>query len=82
MDQKKIRCLSDKNEEEIYGRSLMELTKTDVCKEKEFPFNNYEIMSIVFSVLIFLLLLNLLYDYYIYKYYGKLPWIVLNTPFF
>lgn len=81
-DQKQIRCLSDKNEPDIYGRLLMELTKNDVCKDDRFPLNPYEIMSIVFLVLIFLLFINLLYDYYLYKNYGKLPWIVLNTSFF
>lgn len=81
-DQKQIRCLSDKNEPDIYGRLLMELTKNDVCKDDGFPLNIYEIMSIVFSALIFLLFVNLLYDYYLYKNYGKLPWIVLNSSFF
>lgn len=82
VDQKKIRCLSDQNDPDIYGRLLMELTKPDVCKINEFPLNVYEIFSIVFAILIFLLSINLLYDYYLYKNYGKLPWIVLNTPFF
>lgn len=82
VDQKQIRCLSDKNEPNIYGRFLMKLTKNDVCQVNEFPLNPYEMMSIIFSVLILLLMLNLLYDYYLYKKYGKLPWIVLNCPLF
>ncbi|CRK92953.1 CLUMA_CG006521, isoform A [Clunio marinus] len=45
VDQKRMFCLSKKNDDDIYGRPLMELTKTDVCKHKEFPLNNYEIMS-------------------------------------
>lgn len=60
----------------------MELTKTDVCKINKFPLNIYEILSIMFAVLIILLILNLLHDYYLYKNYGKLPWLVMNTPFF
>lgn len=82
VDQKQIRCLSESNEKEIHGRALMELTKNDVCKQREFPLNPYEIMSIVFAVLIFLLFMNLAYDYYLYKHYGKLPWIVLNSSLF
>lgn len=82
VDQKQIRCLSEKNEKNVYGRSLMELTNKDVCKDEEFPLNPYEIMSIVFVTLTILLILNLLYDYYLYKNYGKLPWIVLNSSFF
>lgn len=82
VDQKQIRCLSDKNEANTYGRLLMELTRNDVCQVKEFPLNPYEIMSVVFSALILLLFFNLLYDYYLYKKYGKLPWIVLNSSLF
>lgn len=82
VDKKQIRCLSEKNEKNIYGRLLMELTRNEVCQANEFPLNSYEIMSIVFSSLILLLILNLLYDYYTYKKYGKLPWIVLNCPLF
>lgn len=82
VDQKKMQCLSDKNDEKIYGQFVMHLTKTDVCKTKEFPLNKYEIMSIVFASLTILLLLNFLYDYYLYKHYGKLPYLVLHTPFF
>lgn len=82
VDQKQIKCLNVLNDDDIYGRSLMELAKTDVCKINEFPLNVYEIMSIIFATLIVLLLLNLLYDYYLYKFYAKLPWLVLHTPLF
>lgn len=82
VDQKQIRCLSDRNEKDIYGRSLMLMTTFDVCKDDKFPLNPYEIASIIFATLIMLLMLNLLYDYYLYKNYGKLPWLVLHTPFF
>ncbi|KAG5668408.1 hypothetical protein PVAND_016348 [Polypedilum vanderplanki] len=81
-DKRKIRCRNEKNDENINGRLLMELTKNDVCKVNQIVLNKYEIMSIVFFILIILLLLNLLYDWYRYKSSGKLPWIVLNTPFF
>lgn len=82
VDQKQIRCLSERNEEEIYGKFLMELKQTDVCKVTSFPLNVYEILSIIFSILITLILLNLLYDYYMYRKYGKLPYIVLHSSFF
>lgn len=82
IDQNKIQCLSEKNEKEIYGRNLMQLRVDDVCKEKGFNLNVFEILSIVFVILIFLILVNLVYDYYLYKHYGKLPYIVLHTPFF
>lgn len=81
IDQREMRCLSSKNDADIYGRPLMELKQQDVCKVNKFPLNIYEILSIVFSVLIVLVLTNLLYDYYMYRTYGKLPWIVLHTPF-
>jgi hypothetical protein len=81
-DQKEIRCLSERNEPEIYGRYLMELKQSDVCKVNEFPLNIYEILSIIFAILITLIMFNLLYDYYMYKNYGKLPWIVLHSSLF
>lgn len=82
VDQKRIKCLNEKNPDHILGRNLMELTKQDVCKTNEFPLNKYEIMSVIFAILIALLFINLLYDYYRYKNHGKLPWIVLNSPLF
>lgn len=75
-DPKAIRCHNGK----LKGRPIMELTLMDVCSEN--PLNPFEIASIVFSILIVLVLVNFLIDYYRYKNYGKLPWIVLNTPFF
>lgn len=82
VDQKKIRCNNEKNDPEINGRLLMELTKQDVCKVNEVLFNNYEIASIIFSLLILIVTVNFAIDYYRYKHYGKLPWIVLHSPFF
>ncbi len=81
VDRKAIKCDNPKNEEELNGRIITELHLTDVCKHKEL-LNNYEIASIIFTVLIVIVFVNFLIDYYRYKNYGKLPWIVLNTPFF
>lgn len=78
VDQKQILCLSEKNDKDIFGRPLMELSLNDVCKEKEFPLDQYEIMSIIFTILIILLFTNFLYDYYHYRNYGKLPWFVIK----
>jgi hypothetical protein len=82
VDQRKIRCDNEKNYPEINGRLLMELTLDEVCKAKEIILNKFEIISIVFTFFIIILLANLLIDYFRYKNYGKLPWIVMNTPFF
>lgn len=81
-DQQQIRCLSESNDPDIFGRYLLELSKTDVCKIDTFPLNPYEIMSIIFASLIVLIILNLLYDFYLYRNYGKLPWIVLHSRVF
>ncbi|CAO1414527.1 unnamed protein product [Diamesa serratosioi] len=78
VDQKQILCLNHKNDKDIFGRRLMELSRNDVCKEKEFPLDQYEIMSIIFTILIILLFTNFLYDYYHYRNYGKLPWFVIK----
>lgn len=82
VDQKKIKCQNEKNDPDINGRFLMELTKTDVCKINEPLLNNYEIASIVFAVLLLIVIVNLMIDFYRFKNYGKLPWIVLHSPLF
>ncbi|CAG9804804.1 unnamed protein product [Chironomus riparius] len=82
IDKRKLLCHNDRNDPELNGRLIMELTKSDVCKAHNLILNTYEIMSIIFSILIVLILVNLLFDYYRYKKSGKLPWIVLHTPLF
>lgn len=82
IDKRRLKCQNVKNDPEVEGRFIMELTKNDVCKNHTFILNSYEIMSIVFSVLIVIILANLMFDYYRYKKCGKLPWIVLHTPLF
>lgn len=82
IDKRKIRCQNIANDRDIDGRLLMEVTKNDVCKVRNLILNTYEIMSIVFSVLIVIILVNLLFDCYRYKKSGKLPWIVMHSSFF
>lgn len=81
IDQKEIKCNNVKNDPELNGRIIAEITLLDVCKINN-NLNNYEIASVIFSVLIVIVAVNFLIDYYRYKNYGKLPWIVLNTPLF
>ena len=82
IDKRRLQCHNIKNDPEINGRLIMELTKNDVCETHNLMLNTYEILSIIFSILTVIILVNLLFDYYRYKKSGKLPFIVLHTPFF
>lgn len=79
VDKDKIICSNVKNDAEIYGNRLLDMTRNDLCQVDE-EYDPFEILSILFAVLIVLLFANLLYDYYNYKKYGKLPWIAIKTP--
>jgi hypothetical protein len=80
-DSTEIKCNNPKNSREINGRPIMSITVLEICKIPT-SLNICDILSIVFAILIVLVSVNFLIDYYRYKNYGKLPWIVLNTPFF
>lgn len=82
VDFRNITCLGKDNDMDIYGHSVMELTRADFCKVKDLPYDPYDIASIVLLTLIILLLVNLCYDCYHYKKYGKLPWIAIKMPCF
>ncbi|XP_058834711.1 protein singed wings 2 [Topomyia yanbarensis] len=60
---------------------VMTLTPNDVCSSSE---HNkaaiYDILSMVFASLILLIIGKLAYDYYIYRQYGKLPWLIMKMP--
>lgn len=81
IDKDQIVCLSEQNDPDVYGSNLLELSRNEMCQINDVPLDIFEILSIVFGVLIVLLMSNLVYDYYNYKTYGKLPWIVIKAPF-
>lgn len=72
VDKEKIVCAN------IYGSRLMDLTRNDLCQIDDI--DPFKILCYLFGILIILLIVNLIYDYYNYKTYGKLPWIAIKAP--
>ncbi|XP_055631956.1 protein singed wings 2 isoform X2 [Toxorhynchites rutilus septentrionalis] len=81
VDSRNITCYTLDDEGRKSYVPVMTLTPNDVCRLAE---HNkaaiYDILSIIFASLILLILTKLAYDYYIYRKYGKLPWLVMKIP--
>ncbi|XP_039451179.1 protein singed wings 2 isoform X2 [Culex pipiens pallens] len=81
VDSRNITCYTLNDEGHKSFLPVMTLTPNDVCRETE---DNraaiYDVMSIVFASLIALIFTKLAYDYYIYRKYGKLPWLIMKMP--
>ncbi|XP_058054177.1 protein singed wings 2 isoform X1 [Anopheles bellator] len=60
---------------------VLTLTPNDICRESEHNTAAfYNSLSIVFASLIVLIFTKLAYDYYRYRKYGKLPWLIMKMP--
>ncbi|XP_058462373.1 protein singed wings 2 [Malaya genurostris] len=81
VDSRNISCYILDDEGRMSYLPVMTLTPNDVCRKSE---HNeaavYDILSIVFASLIVLIMVKLAYDYYIYRKYGKLPWLIMKMP--
>ncbi|XP_050098207.1 protein singed wings 2 [Anopheles aquasalis] len=60
---------------------VLTLTPNDICRASE-PNTAafYNTLSIIFASLIVLIFTKLGYDYYRYRKYGKLPWLIMKMP--
>ncbi|XP_062549946.1 protein singed wings 2-like [Armigeres subalbatus] len=81
VDSRNITCyITDDDGHKSY-HYMMVLTPNDVCL---LTVHNkaavYDILSILFASLILLIVIKLAYDYYIYRKYGKLPWLIMKMP--
>ncbi|XP_055610228.1 protein singed wings 2 [Uranotaenia lowii] len=81
LDSRNITCFTLDDEGRKSYLPVMTLTPNDVCRASE---HNkaavYDILSVIFASLIVLILTKLAYDYYIYRKYGKLPWLIMKMP--
>lgn len=79
-DSGNITCKYIQDGEEKKSR-LMTLTREDVCKPKdESKIHILDWVNGLLAALILLILGKLGYDYYYYKNYGRVPWIVMKLP--
>ncbi|XP_055529354.1 protein singed wings 2 isoform X2 [Wyeomyia smithii] len=81
VDSRNITCYTLDEEGHKSYLPVMTLTPNDVCLASE---DNraavYDILSVIFASLILLIVSKLAYDYYIYRKYGKLPWLIRKMP--
>ncbi|GAB0086504.1 Cytoplasmic phosphatidylinositol transfer protein 1 [Sergentomyia squamirostris] len=64
-----------------FRTSVITLNRGDVCKlPSEYRIQPIELLNGILAFLIFLTLGKLAFDYYHYKRYGKVPWIVTKLP--
>uniref|UniRef100_A0A182QPU0 SRCR domain-containing protein n=1 Tax=Anopheles farauti TaxID=69004 RepID=A0A182QPU0_9DIPT len=60
---------------------VLTVTPNDICRPSEHNTAAiYNTLSIIFASLIVLIFTKLGYDYYHYRKYGKLPWLIMKMP--
>ncbi|XP_039956108.1 protein singed wings 2 isoform X3 [Bactrocera neohumeralis] len=70
-----------KNSSPVRRANVLSLTREDVCKPEEEPkIYPLDMLNAVLAFLILLILSKLAYDYYYYKNFGRVPWIVMKLP--
>uniref|UniRef100_A0A1I8NX07 Protein singed wings 2 n=1 Tax=Stomoxys calcitrans TaxID=35570 RepID=A0A1I8NX07_STOCA len=75
-----ITCTYKQDEEEKMS-TIMAITREDVCKPKnESKIHVLDCINGALAIMILLILAKLGYDYYHYKNYGRVPWIVMKLP--
>ncbi|XP_055918906.1 protein singed wings 2 isoform X2 [Eupeodes corollae] len=76
-----VTCNLTNEENQSVETTILSLQHIDVCK---LPTNNsifaLDILNCVLTSLILFVLFKLGYDYYYYKNYGRLPWIITKMP--
>ncbi|XP_014224623.1 protein singed wings 2 isoform X1 [Trichogramma pretiosum] len=79
-DASDIRCASGNTE--FADKPVRELSRTEICvpMKNDYWVHLLDILNVFLGGLIFLLLCNLLHDYYCYKKTGKLPWLASKLP--
>ncbi|XP_037941448.1 protein singed wings 2-like, partial [Teleopsis dalmanni] len=67
--------------DDLRQAKVLSITRQDVCKLNEDPkVHPLDMLNGVLASLILFILGKLAYDYYHYKYYGRVPWIVMKLP--
>lgn len=78
-DSNNITC-AYKEDNELSGYPIKYLTLKDLCSPEENPLHWLDILNISMAVIILLIIAKLGYDYFYYKNYGRVPWIVTKMP--
>lgn len=70
-----------KQGDELKTSKIINISREDVCKPKdESKIHALDWVNGLLASLIVFILGKLAYDYYYYKNYGRVPWIVMKLP--
>lgn len=70
-------------DDELHQAMVLSVTLQDMCRsdaESDVIIHPLDWLNVVLASLIVLILGKLAYDYYFYKYHGRVPWIVMKMP--
>ncbi|XP_034175163.1 protein singed wings 2 [Osmia lignaria lignaria] len=70
------------NGEDNSGKIIRDLKRTEICvsPDEEYLLHPLDVLNIILALLIFLIIVKVLYDYWSFRKTGKLPWIVAKIP--
>ncbi|XP_055859241.1 protein singed wings 2 [Episyrphus balteatus] len=76
-----VTCYLTNDDDQVTETTILSIQRSEVCK---LPSNNsifvLDLLNCILASIILFLLLKLGYDYYQYKKYGNLPWLVTKMP--
>ncbi|KAK0091506.1 hypothetical protein PV326_003111 [Microctonus aethiopoides] len=78
-----IKCNLLMNDGENSRKLIKDLTRTEICvmpNDNEFFLHPLDILNIILATAILLIIGKFIYDYWLFKRTGKLPWIVTKIP--
>lgn len=80
-DANDIQCVKKIDNSEITACSVLALKRSDVCiQPNEYTIQPIDMLNGVLATLIIFIIFKLSYDFYVYRAYGRLPWIVTKMP--
>lgn len=74
-----IRCASQENNDNSM-KMIIELPLTAICREPQTILSPIDTLNVILALGIIFTLSKLIYDYYVFKTSGRLPWIVRILP--
>ncbi|KAL7737857.1 hypothetical protein ACLKA6_006235 [Drosophila palustris] len=81
-DGRNVTCTYMKGDE-LRLAKVLSLNREDICNidgESDVIIHPIDLLNCIFASLIILILGKLAYDYYYYRYHGRVPWIVMKMP--
>lgn len=74
-----IQCVKRENDDTIFY-PVLALKRNDVCISIEYTIQPIDMLSVFLAISVIFIVFKLIYDYYNFRAYGHLPWIVTKMP--